>query len=703
MKTKILLFIFLSITINLAWSQGFTVVGNELRDANGNNFIMKGINIPLAWFVSDVNNNIANIKNKTGSNCFRIVVTTSTPDNAWQSCVQNCINNKIIPMVELHDATGNNSPAELNRMALFWASKSAYLTRPDISKYILINIANEWSDWFMSATATGTVSRVTWRDAYITAVKTIRNAGIKTTLVVDAAGYGQDNKAQTILNYAKAVQASDPLHNCLFSVHMYCEWAGNSSITTLLPAIKNAGIPIIVGEFGFQHSEGNSICDINESQIITTSNTNSIGWLAWSWKGNGSPVQYLDMSTDWAGNNLSAWGNTVVNGSGGTKTAINASVFTTTTNTPPTINLTAPSNNANFTAPATITITANATDANGTVTNVQFFNGTTLLATDATAPYSFSWTTVPAGTYSITAKATDNAGATITSTPVSVSVTTVTTNTPPTVNLTTPSNNANFTAPATITITANATDANGTVTNVQFFNGSTLLATDATAPYSFSWTTIPAGTYSLTAKATDNAGATTTSTPASVTVTAVVSNADLIGPDCGTNNTTITFELNTTKRANVTSYNWWYTGSAASTTSVTGFPYRVNIQTGANFSAGQVCVGTNLNVAPWHISYCKSIIKCAGARLSSEDIDSERVNETTISPNPSANTFTIAAVEEIQSYTLISNLGTLVMEGGSINSGQTISFGETLSAGLYTLKIHYKSGRTETKTIQKVL
>ena len=56
------------------WSQGFRVNGNQLLDANGTNFIMKGINIPLAWFIADVNNNIDNMKKITNANCFRIVM-----------------------------------------------------------------------------------------------------------------------------------------------------------------------------------------------------------------------------------------------------------------------------------------------------------------------------------------------------------------------------------------------------------------------------------------------------------------------------------------------------------------------------------------------------------------------------------------------------------------------------------------------------
>lgn len=329
------IFLFFSGLSLVSSAQGFRVSGNQLLDANGNNFVMKGFNVPTAWFINDVNSNIANMRNRTGANCLRIVVSTSTPDAAWQASVNNCIANRMIPMVELHSVTGNNSPSELNRMAQWWASKASFLTRPEIARYILINIANEWGDWFMSATATGTVSRVTWRDAYITAVRTIRNAGIRTTLVIDAAGYGQDNRTQTLLEYAKAVQASDTYHNCLFSLHMYCEWKvnGNSPIS-LLPGVKNAGIPVIVGEFGFQHSEGGGICDVNEGQVISTANANGIGWLAWSWKGNGGGVEYLDLSNDWGGTSLTAWGNTVVNGSGGTRTATTASVFSSTPTDP---------------------------------------------------------------------------------------------------------------------------------------------------------------------------------------------------------------------------------------------------------------------------------------------------------------------------------------------------------------------------------
>lgn len=88
----------------------------------------------------------------------------------------------------------------------------------------------------------------------------------------------------------------------------------------------------------------------------------------------------------------------------------------------------------------------------------------------------------------------------------------------PVVSITSPSNGATFTSPASITINANASDSDGSVAKVEFFNGSTKLGEDTSAPYAFSWTNVSAGTYTLTAKATDNAGASATSAAVSVTV-----------------------------------------------------------------------------------------------------------------------------------------------------------------------------------------
>jgi glucose/arabinose dehydrogenase len=90
-------------------------------------------------------------------------------------------------------------------------------------------------------------------------------------------------------------------------------------------------------------------------------------------------------------------------------------------------------------------------------------------------------------------------------------------NSPPLVSITSPQNGASFTAPAVVVIEANATDTDGTVTNVVFLDGTEPLGQDNTAPYSVQVELYP-GTHTLTAVAYDNLGATGTSAAVTVTV-----------------------------------------------------------------------------------------------------------------------------------------------------------------------------------------
>ena len=190
-------------------------------------------------------------------------------------------------------------------------------------------------------------------------------------------------------------------------------------------------------------------------------------------------------------------------------------------NLPPTVSLSSPANDATFTAPASISMTANATDPENQLTRVEFYHGTTLLGTDTAAPYTFTWSSVPAGPYSLTARAYDAGGLNTTSAAVSVTVNAA--NQPPTVSITSPANNATFTAPASITMTANATDPENQLTRVEFYNGSTLLGTDASAPYAFTWGSVAPGTYPLRALAVDSAGASGSSATVTITVSGAAS------------------------------------------------------------------------------------------------------------------------------------------------------------------------------------
>ena len=87
----------------------------------------------------------------------------------------------------------------------------------------------------------------------------------------------------------------------------------------------------------------------------------------------------------------------------------------------------------------------------------------------------------------------------------------------PTVSLTAPADNAMYTAPAMIALTADATDSDG-IARVEFYQGSTLLGASTASPYAYTWNNVPAGNYVLTAKAYDSLGASTVSSPVNVTV-----------------------------------------------------------------------------------------------------------------------------------------------------------------------------------------
>ncbi len=201
-------------------------------------------------------------------------------------------------------------------------------------------------------------------------------------------------------------------------------------------------------------------------------------------------------------------------GNTATSTTVIVNVNNSPDSQPPTVTITAP---AAGNVSGTINVTANASDNIGVV-GVQFkLNGVNLGAEDITAPYSISWNTLLTanGTYNLTAVARDAEGNTGTSAIVLVTVNNDTQG--PTVSITAP---AAGDVSGTVNVTANATDNVGVV-GVQFLlNGADLGAEDINSPYSVSWNTMTLinGNYTLSARARDAAGNTTTSAGVVVTV-----------------------------------------------------------------------------------------------------------------------------------------------------------------------------------------
>ena len=217
----------------------------------------------------------------------------------------------------------------------------------------------------------------------------------------------------------------------------------------------------------------------------------------------------------------------------------------------------------------TIVLSADATDSDGTVVQVEFFAGDVSLGLDLEFPYELSWENVSEGVYTITAVATDNQGATGRSTAIEITVgggvspstwdpSAIYTagnevchngitwqakwwtrgeepgttgqwgvwkemgwcdgNIAPTVAITSPSEGTIFEPGDTVALSADATDSDGTVIQVEFFADGVSLGVDLDSPFALSWEDVPKGVYAITAAATDNKGATGQSTAIQITV-----------------------------------------------------------------------------------------------------------------------------------------------------------------------------------------
>lgn len=322
--TGILFMVFLSVFSCRSGSEheqyrGFKTEGNRLLDANGNEFVLRGVNIPFAWYLNESYDALDDVAH-SGVNCVRIVWESSLPVQGLDQILQKCIDLKMIPMVELHDATGDTTDTKLYQMAEYFVSNEMRAIIRKYEQYLLINMANEWGSNGLSAEY--------WRDAYKKCIALLREEGIKSVITIDAPGWGQDS--EPVLLYGRELIEEDPLHNLLFSIHMYGSWNDEAKIKIDLQSAVRKTLPIIVGEFGYNYKLGqnNLSCKVNHKQILQTCSDLNIGYLAWSWTGNNEENKWLNLvePDDWK--TLTNWGKEIFNSPLGIKaTAKSASVF----------------------------------------------------------------------------------------------------------------------------------------------------------------------------------------------------------------------------------------------------------------------------------------------------------------------------------------------------------------------------------------
>ena len=225
---------------------------------------------------------------------------------------------------------------------------------------------------------------------------------------------------------------------------------------------------------------------------------------------------------------------------------------------------------------------------------------------------------------------------------------TSTANIPPTVAITSPVNNSTFTQGKPVTLTATASDFDGTVTEVAFFAGESLIGSVNSAPYTLVWNP-KAGNYSVTARATDNGGAVSTSNPINVTIapsmicserstqasqgsftTGYIATFETVG-----SNVTITFELLDENKSGVVAYLWKQSPFSESSMTNIG---------GKKFSAtlGGLTHGTTISYAckfafAGGMSVTKYFNYVVGTDCGQTSVQKVSVNEAFFYPNPVEN------------------------------------------------------------------
>ena len=283
---------------------GFHVRGREILDRLGEPVLLRGVNKMNVWMDRDGSESFPEIR-RTGANIVRIVWVMNGGD--WiptaadlDRVIANALANQLIPMVELHDATGQWN--RLQALVDYWKRADILAVIEKYEHVLLVNIGNEVGD------ASVTADR--FLAGYRSAVTQLRDAGIETPLVIDAPDWGKNLGILT--QTASALLEHDPQHNLIFSAHLY--WprrfgADAAFIRTHLQAAADAGYALVIGEFSRYgaYAGGASICSPNGetdyAAILAECDRLAIGWYAWEWgpgnTGGGDPLcEAMDMTSD---------------------------------------------------------------------------------------------------------------------------------------------------------------------------------------------------------------------------------------------------------------------------------------------------------------------------------------------------------------------------------------------------------------------
>ncbi|CAF1134326.1 unnamed protein product [Brachionus calyciflorus] len=337
------------LNVSFAW---FYTSGNKLFDSNKNEFIPRGINVASAdWDAQFKPSVVMKAIAETGANSVRIlwlkdeeIKAKGLNDNNLVDAIQQAINNKLIPIVHLWMDSGKIGDSNwdnreyLRQAGRWWVSKINLLKK--FEDKLLINVLNEWSSWRKGRALNDqpghNLSDFLWyaEDAIIP----IRNTGWRGTLVIDSLAMAQS--PHPVLQYGQQLINKDPLKNLIFSIHAYADWRDETPNNnyapydkSLLVSIVQKNIPIMLGEFSDRHPDSNKVEKyINAAKLMKICQDNRIGWIAWSWKGNGvvngvDLSKMLDISYYHDKVSFTSWGYMLKNDPNGLRTAVKSSMF----------------------------------------------------------------------------------------------------------------------------------------------------------------------------------------------------------------------------------------------------------------------------------------------------------------------------------------------------------------------------------------
>lgn len=277
----------------------FHTKGKYIYDPTGEKIILRGVNKMIVWTDPDGVPSFSEIA-KTGANVVRIVWTIKDGTmDGLDTAITNCIKEKMIPMIELHDATCKWEKELFDKITSYWTDKKMVSIIKKHEKYLFINYGNEIGGWNIPVEE--------YEKTYIEIIKKMRKAGIRVPIVLDMFKCGQDLTPYLVCG-ENIVQA-DPEHNVIFSIHMWWTDGNPERVKQAFTAAQYVNAPLIVGEFA--HAGVGCSGSIPYQTIIEECDRNEVGWLAWEWGPGNTDCATMDMTKDGTYNTLYGWGKEV--------------------------------------------------------------------------------------------------------------------------------------------------------------------------------------------------------------------------------------------------------------------------------------------------------------------------------------------------------------------------------------------------------